>query len=349
MSMRLKQFFPEGSVRLKFAKKIKKLLRGSHLQGYSAWAHEQRDKIQLFEYEKLNYEPLISIVVPAYNTPERYLEPLVNSVIGQLYENWELVLVDASNDPLLSKNIENQQNIDKRIKVFPIENKGISENTNYGIKKAKGEYIALLDHDDLISYDAVYEVVRAINNNPDSDLIYSDEDKITDDGGLFVQPHLKPDWSPDLLTHVNYITHFLVIRKIIIEKVGYLDPDKDGSQDFDLVLRVTDYTKNIVHIPKILYHWRLAANSTAQDISNKPYIKEAGVRALTNHYKRIKVDAKVTAKKDKPGFYSTDYLYKEKVTIVVDQFAEPLFVSWYITELLKDNKDVRIISTVDGN
>lgn len=157
----------------------------------------------------LDEKPLISIVIPIYNTPPKYLLPLIYSVACQTYSNWELILVNGSTDKKLRKNLDNYLNIDTRIKAINVNNMGISANTNEGIKIAKGEFIAFCDHDDMLECQALYEAVRIINHHPEVDVIYTDEDKISEDGKKYFSPHFKPDWSPDLLLNVNYITHFV--------------------------------------------------------------------------------------------------------------------------------------------
>lgn len=327
----IKKIIPINSKRRKAVKKIAEGLGIiSSNQDYSMWVAEQKDKIELYEICELKKTPLISVVVPAFNTPDNYLYPFIYSVVGQLYENWELIIVNASTDNRRRHKVNKCQEIDTRIKVFEKINEGISANTNFGIDKANGEFIAFMDHDDTLSVNALYEVVKVINKNKDAGLIYTDEDKLAEDGGKYLRPHIKPDWSPDLLAYVNYITHLTVIRKRLIEKVGYLDPDKEGAQDYDLILKVTDLNPEIVHIPKTLYHWREAKKSTASDVSNKPYIKKAGERALRDHYIRVDHKPSIKALPDKPGYYKVSFREEAgEPTVIISPFANPKLVKMY--------------------
>lgn len=331
------KFLPPNSKRRQLAKKIYRIVTQKNFLAdpYQRWAFENNDKIKLFDQTEPNInKPLISVIVPAFNTPKNYLLPCIHSVVSQIYENWELIIVDASTDKHSSELISRSASIDKRIKVYKVNNKGIAGNTNEGIERSIGEYVGFLDHDDLLTEDALLEMVKGINQHPDATMFYSDEDKVTHNGKLYLGPHFKPDWSPDLLTHVNYITHFTVAKKTLLEKVGGLDSDKDGAQDYDLVLRIADTNTQIVHIPQILYHWRIAINSTAADVSNKPYIKTAGERALKDHYQRLGIGAEVQAIANKPGFYKTKIKTKIKPTIYVSNFANNVVIDKYV-ELLR--------------
>ena len=234
------------------------------------------------------YMPKISIVVPLYNTPADFLKQMIDSVAGQSYSNWQLVLADASD-----KDMPHIQQIvagykDSRITYKKLEeNGGISRNTNAGFRLAEGDYIALLDHDDVILPGALYENVKAINEHK-ADMLYSDE--ITLDGQLkhLIQFHFKIDYAPDFLRGVNYITHFLVFSRALAEKAGlYEDPAYDGAQDYDLILRLSEKAQHIYHIPKVLYYWRGHAGSTASDMSAKSYAFEAGRRAVMAHLDRV--------------------------------------------------------------
>ena len=304
---------------------------------YSTWRNEQYGKIVLYQSTVFENNPLISIVVPAFNTPEKYLLPLVQSVIGQTYQNWELILVDASTEKEASARIKNCKNIDDRIVIQGVENKGISANSNAGITIAKGEYIAFIDHDDVLELNALQEAVKVINEYSDVGLIYTDEDKLSEDGSKCLDPHYKPDWSPHLLTHVNYITHFVVAKKDIINQVGGLDPKRDGAQDYDLILKITDLGIRVRHIPIILYHWRIADHSTAADISNKPYVLKAGEESLRDHYRRKKIGVSVKAIEDMPGFYMAKYQPRHRTTIIIAPFANETLVKKYIEVLLESS------------
>ena len=198
-----------------------------------------------------------SIVVPTYQTPEKFLRQMIESVLGQTFCRVELILADGSNDDSVEKIVSEYAASDERIKYKRLnENRGISENTNEGLKLATGEYIGLLDHDDILELHALYEMRMAIAKNPEADVLYSDEDKVSFDLTSYFEPHYKPDFNPDLLRSNNYICHFLVFKRELLEQVGGFRSEYDGAQDFDLVLRLTEKASCVVHIPKVLYHWR---------------------------------------------------------------------------------------------
>ena len=253
------------------------------------------------------YMPKISIIVPLYNTPEKFLKEMIDSVYNQSYSNWQLVLADASDKdlPHIKKVVDSYG--DNRIVYEKLaENKGISENTNKGFALADGDYLALLDHDDVILPNALYENVKAINETG-AQVLYSDE--ITLDGELkhLIQFHFKIDYAPDFLRGVNYITHFLVFERKLFEQVGaFEDATYDGAQDFDLTLRLSEKANKVHHIPKVLYYWRGHAGSTANDMSTKMYAFEAGRKAIQAHLDRIGLKGQVSIQKY-PGSYRTVY------------------------------------------
>ncbi len=256
---------------------------------YYKWIKENTpSKKEIKEQKKHKFEknPKISIVIPLYNTPKKYLLQLIKSVQNQTYTNWELCLADGSTEPLnyLDKTIKK----DKRIKYMILkENKGISGNTNEALKLATGDFIALLDHDDLIPVNSLFEIVKVINENENVEYIFTDEDKFTDiKKKTRYEPNFKPDYSFDTLTSYNYICHFSIFKKELMEKLGGFKEEFNGSQDYDLILRAVENSKKIVHIPQILYHWRVHPNSTAGNAESKPYCYEAGKNAVQEHLKR---------------------------------------------------------------
>ena len=256
---------------------------------YYKWIKENTpSKKEIKEQKKHKFEknPKISIVIPLYNTPKKYLLQLIKSVQNQTYTNWELCLADGSTEPLnyLDKTIKK----DKRIKYMILkENKGISGNTNEALKLATGDFIALLDHDDLIPVNSLFEIVKVINENENVEYIFTDEDKFTDiKKKTRYEPNFKPDYSFDTLTSYNYICHFSIFKKELMEKLGGFKEEFNGSQDYDLILRAVENSKKIVHIPQILYHWRVHPNSTAGNAESKPYCYEAGKNAVKEHLKR---------------------------------------------------------------
>jgi len=260
---------------------------------YGRWLDKNfPDFIEIAKLRKLEqdlkYRPLISVVVPAYSPKPDFLRDCIESVLAQIYENWELCIVDdASPDETTCEIIKEYAAIDDRIKYrFLKENQHIAHATNAAIEMAEGEFVALFDHDDLLWPNALYEVVAALNKNKELDFIYTDEDKITEDRHFHIGPFFKPDWNPDFLHSVNYITHLSVIRKTLLDKIGGLKGDYNGAQDWDLFMRVTSATKNICHIPKVVYSWRIHELSTAKDTKSKPYVVEAQKKALEDDLTR---------------------------------------------------------------
>ncbi len=243
------------------------------------------------------YHDLFSIVVPAYETKESFLREMIDSVRRQSYVRWELIIADAGRTDGVEGTVREivERTGDDRIKYRRLtENKGISGNTNAGIALALGDYIALLDHDDLLTPDALYHMVTALHEarkrNAIPALLYSDEDKYEDDSNCYVSPHIKQKFNLDLILSNNYICHFMAVRADIMKSLQ-LREEFDGAQDYDLVLRVVgelcgdtpvrELADRVVHIPHILYHWRCHADSTAQNTASKTYAYEAGKAALT--------------------------------------------------------------------
>jgi GT2 family glycosyltransferase/2-polyprenyl-3-methyl-5-hydroxy-6-metoxy-1,4-benzoquinol methylase len=241
-----------------------------------------------------DYKPRISVIIPVYNTPTELLDFAIQSMRMQYYENWELCICDdASTDARVRPNLEKWQSQDSRIKVtFSTGNQGISGASNRALQLASGEFVGLLDHDDELSPDALYEVVKLLQRQPQADMIYSDEDRL-DPRGRRVLPFFKPDWSPEYMLSCMYTCHFGVYRKRLLDGVGGFRVGFEGSQDYDLVLRVSEKTKNIHHIPKVLYHWRMIEGSAAASAEAKPYAYEAAKRALYEHLERRQISADV--------------------------------------------------------
>ena len=249
------------------------------------------------EIATFHYQPKISIAMPVYNVEEKWLRLCIDSILNQVYTNWELCMADdASTDPNVKKILTEYQQLDERIRVvFREQNGHISEATNSALAIATGEFVALLDNDDELAINAFYEVVKVLNENPKLDLIYSDEDKIDMDGNRS-DPAFKPDWSPDLLLGTNYISHLGVYRRSILEEIGGFRKGYEGSQDYDLVLRFTEKTtkERIKHIPKVLYYWRMLPTSTAVDQGSKGYAFEAGLRAVQDALVRRGINGHAT-------------------------------------------------------
>lgn len=236
-------------------------------------------------------QPLISVILPTYNTPIKYLKACIDSVISQSYENWELCIADdhSSSSGVIDVIQEYKQKFGSKIKVvLRNENGHISACSNSAIEVASGDYIAFLDHDDMLSKDALYFVAGCINQCPSAKLIYSDEDWI-DENDTRLTPHFKSDWNPDLFYSHNYITHLSVFEATLITKVQGLRLGVEGSQDYDLILRCLPYigAGEIQHIPRILYHWRAIEGSTALDSGEKSYTVAAGKKSLQDHFVSI--------------------------------------------------------------
>lgn len=232
--------------------------------------------------EKLSYRPLVSIVTPVFNPPVDVLEELIESVLEQTYGNFELCLGDFGDSEQVAQLIKRYAELDKRVKYYPFsENLGIAGNSNQILEKVNGEFIALLDHDDTISPNALYENIVLLNDKP-YDFIYSDKDKIDEKGNRF-DPLFKPKLSPEMLLNINYLTHLNIMRTSLVRKVGAWNSDTDGAQDWDLFLKVVAGSKHVGHIPKVLYHWRVIASSTAMSIETKPYAL-AGQRKAVDKY-----------------------------------------------------------------
>ena len=306
---------------------------------------EQESDRQRKESRKWNNAPKISVVVPLYETPERFLREMIESVQASSYENWELCLADgtpsadkeANADEISpkayalheivgeyqKKDCQLTEKEQSRIVYKKLEqNEGIAGNTNQAIAMATGDYIAFLDHDDVITPDALYEMAARIISGQEKkqapDMLYSDEDKTDSMTTKFMDPHFKPDFNLDLLRSNNYITHFLVVSRKLLEKAGGIRSDYDGAQDYDFVLRCTEQAEKIEHIAKILYHWRVHELSTAGGGGTKDYAADAGKRALEDHLSRLGVKASVETTQYF-GFYRIRYELTEKplVSIII--------------------------------
>ena len=261
---------------------------------YTEWYEKTKptkEELSAQREEKFEYSPVFSIVIPLYATPDNFLGELLDSILAQTYTNFEVCLADGSEngkdkEEFIKKYIE-EKNTGNKIKYKKLgKNLGIAGNTNEALKMAGGDYIVLADHDDVITENALYECAKAINKE-DCDCLYSDEDKLDMDGGSLFDPHFKPDFNIDLLESVNYICHLFVVKKELVDIAGMFDAAYDGAQDYDFIFRVTENAKKIVHIPKVLYHWRCHMNSTASNPQSKLYAFEAGARAIKAHIERV--------------------------------------------------------------
>jgi GT2 family glycosyltransferase/SAM-dependent methyltransferase len=311
------------------AQGIRRLRKGStrHLS-YEQWIRrvEQRsyDPGRIAQaIANFRYRPKISIIMPVYNTPLEILDLAIRSVLGQQYENWELCICDdGSPGPELKARLGNWRERDPRIKItYSAKNEGISAASNRALNLATGEFVGLLDHDDELSPDALFEVVNLLQGRPDGDIVYSDEDKLDPQGRRFC-PHFKADWSPEQFLSGMYFCHFSVYRRRLVEEVGGFRLGFEGAQDYDLALRVVEKTDRIYHIPKVLYHWRMAATSFASSSDAKPYAHEAGKRALNEHVSRRQIPGEIISGKW-PAYYRLRFKLEgtDKVSIIIPTLA----------------------------
>ena len=279
---------------------------------YGPWREQycaKEEDLACQKNHKFSYCPKISVVVPAYRTPEIFLRQMIESLEKQSYENWELVIGNASpEDETMARILKEYTGKDPRVKNVPIpENIGIAENTNAALAAAAGNFVGFMDHDDLLAPDALFEIAIRLEKDPSIDAFYTDEDKVRTDLSEYFQPHFKPDFNLDLLCSVNYICHLFVAKRTLIETVGVLRPEFDGAQDYDFIFRCVEATKEICHVPKILYHWRSHEQSTSENPESKRYAFEAGQRAVQAHYDRIGVKAQVL-QGEYLGLYRTRFL-----------------------------------------
>ena len=253
-------FFKEHGFRALVVKSKHKIQGFDNDYEYSEWYELTKPTDEELEEQRkaeLPARPLLSIAIPAYKTPVRYLREMLDSILAQTYRNWEVCVANGSpkgEGAIVSRVMAEYTRKDSRFHVSELgDNLGISGNTNAALRMAKGDFIILADHDDTIPEHALYEVAKTINGHPDCDVIYSDEDKLDMDGGALFDPHFKPDFNPDLLTSVNYICHQFIVKRELVEQVGGLRKEFDGAQDYDFIFRCTEKANEIVHIPKVLY------------------------------------------------------------------------------------------------
>lgn len=296
---KVKVYYQQFGLKQTVRRAIEKL-GGKEVRTYEAFRRRyfpDKKELNRQRKEQFVYEPLFSIVVPLYKTPLPYLEALIRSIQAQTYRKWELYLSDGSGkESSLKEVLRNYARKEKRIHI--IENDcrlNISDNTNRALEQANGDYVVFVDHDDTLAPDALYECVKVLNREPDAEVIYTDSDKLSENGKRYSEPCFKPDFNLDLLRCQNYICHLTVIQKRFLDKVGHLNPNYSGVQDYDHILRCVERTNRIVHIPKILYHWRMCPGSVAVDTDNKPYTYELFQKILREHYERMGIQAEVKA------------------------------------------------------
>ena len=323
-------------------------------ENYQKWIEKYEPKYDELEKQRettFEYMPKISIVVPMYNTPEKYFKELLESITEQTYENWELCLADGS--PEKAEYLEDLiKPLGDKIKYKLLsENKGISGNSNEALKLATGDFIALLDHDDIIPKFALYEIVKTINENPDVDFIYTDEDKILEENEKRISPHFKQDYAIDTLRSYNYICHFSIFKKELMDKLGGFNSEFDGSQDYDLILRATEQAKHIVHIPKILYNWRISSTSVASGAAAKPYAYEAAKRAILASIERHGIQGAKVEDSRIIGLYKVTYPVKgePKISIIIPNKDHKKDLKRCIKSILKSTYKNYEIIIVENN
>ena len=308
----------------KFVVKLKEFIRNLYQRKvtYKSWFKltkaSKEELIKQKEYKWAEEAPLFSIVVPLYRTPKGYLKELIESIEAQTYVKWELCMADGSPDNKLEMFVRSYQ--DERIKYRYIgENLGISGNTNKAVEMATGDFIVLCDHDDLITPDALFEFAKEIVADSEVDSIYSDEDKIDEKSYDVFDPSFKPDFNIDMLRSQNYICHLYGVRRELVEKYGMFNSEYDGAQDYDFILRMSEHSRKIAHVAKILYHWRTHQGSTALNPESKMYAYDAGARAIGAHYARVLPEIQIERIENgyTLGMYHTVFKFNEYPLISV--------------------------------
>lgn len=321
---------------------------------YHKWfvSNQQITTLELKKQSDMKFinHPLISIIVPVYNPPLKFLQNMLDSVVEQSYPNWELCIADGNSRNEIKSLLRVYMERDARIKVdFLSENLHICGNSNAALSIANGEFIGLLDHDDLLAPQCLYEYVKTINMNYQTDILYCDEDFYSD--GKHLLAHFKPDFALDSLHEMNYITHFVVFRTKLLEKISspVFNSDYQGAQDYDLILRLVEKAEKVVHIPQVLYHWRMHNNSTLGNPDSKNYAYENGRKAVESHLCRTGYNAAVNFRKDMLGVYKVSYELKFKplVSIIIPNKNQLQMLDSCIQSLLHntnyDNFEIIII------
>ena len=318
-------YFKKHGLKKLFLKSKNKLQGIDSDYEYAEWyektrpteAELQRQRETVFD----STAPLFSIVIPLFETPAVYLKALLDSLLAQTYAKFEVCLADGSRPGKDTEAVlRDYAARDQRIRYTILgENRGIAGNTNAALALAKGDFVVLCDHDDILPPEALFSFAEAIVKEPETDCLYSDEDKLDMDGGSLFDPHFKPDFNPDLLGSVNYICHLFAVRKSLLDTVGQFDAAYDGAQDYDFIFRVTEKARHIVHVPKVLYHWRCHMNSTASNPESKLYAFEAGARAIRAHYERVYPELKIKEVKKGVdyGIYHTIFELTEEPLVSV--------------------------------
>lgn len=324
-------------------------------KNYAAWYEKNKvseEELAIQRNKEFPYMPLFSILVPVYNTPIPYLREMLDSVRNQTYQKWQLCIANANPENEDVARILNQYiEMDIRIQVVNVpENLGIAQNTNKALSIAKGDYIGLLDHDDMLAADALFEVAKTINDK-NADVIYTNEDKITMSGEKHFQPNFKPEYNLDMLRSNNYICHFFIAKASLMKEIGGFRGEYNGAQDYDMIFRCTERADNIVRIPKVLYHWRMHEQSTAENPESKRYAFDAGKKVIEDHLKRCGESAEVEMT-EYPGFYRVKYAIKEKprVSVVIVKETKNMIPKDTLIKIADDYGRDRVeFCVVDGN
>lgn len=313
-------------------------------QRYIEWFDEYQKSIieqgdeQRKQSREFTSRPLISILLPTYNTNPVYLRGCIESVINQTYDNWELCISDDNSPNEETKQVirEYVDSYDNIHAVFRKKNGHISESSNSALDIAKGSYISLLDHDDLLPQNALFEAVKVINEHPEVELIYTDEDKV-DENGIHIEPFFKPDWSPNFMNSCNVVTHFATMKAETIRSVGGFTPGMQGAQDWDLFLKIASKTDKIYHIPKILYHWRKSETSTAMNADSKPYAYINQKRVLRENIKLRGENAYIDAH-TALGFWRKKYVIEGKplVSIIIPTKDNYKYIKTCLESIIED-------------
>lgn len=325
---------------------------------------EEQQKAQREDVNTWQEHPLVSICVPLYNTPEMYLREMIDSVVNQTYPKWQLCLADGSPNENLRELIKQNYAAEERICYRHLEeNLGIAENTNKAFEMATGEWISLLDHDDILPPEALYEtlvaagvaegkasLVKCKKSDVVIEAVYSDEDKISEDLTEHFDPHFKPDYNIDLLRTNNYITHLFTVKREIVERVGGFKSKYNGAQDFDFIFRCTDAAKGVAHVPRVLYHWRTSAGSTAENPASKMYAYEAGKLAIEDHLEAKGLAGEVSFTRSL-GFYRVKYKVEKEdlISIIIPNKDQAAMLEKCIASVEKSTYTQYEVIVVENN
>jgi glycosyltransferase involved in cell wall biosynthesis len=301
--------------------------------------------------EQLEYEPLISFVIPVYNVSRKLLSECLDSILKQTYQNFEICLGDdcSTNEETIAT-LKEYEAKDERIKVvYRKENGHISKASNSALELATGEFVAMMDNDDVIPDNALYEVVKVLNEDKDIDMIYTDEDKLDFDGKRCC-PHFKSNYAPDTLMSLNYFCHFTILRTSLLRKIGGWRVSYEGAQDWDLFLRFTEEAKKIYHIPKILYHWRMVPGSSSVTVDSKNYAAIASKKLLEDALKRRNIEGIVHSHESVP-YYWIEYLYKKEplISIIIPTKDCASTLNACLESVYKSNYESYEVLVVDNN